>query len=257
MSRFLLPAALGLLALSTSAHATTIGSLDTSRVHIGFALTGSKYEDVLAALLDAGNEAAAPTRVVTSDYLAAVDVFVTGLPAILGTTAGYAAAAEITALQAWVQQGGVLVLGGDNQNFTAAANSWMTPFGLTLVEASLSGGIWGSGPDALLAGEVAGADLGFGSGGYFAPGDYDVLATIGENAAVVQRQYGRGLVIGLGDGNFFDDPASTVAESFFVNIASVSRAMNLAATPLPASLPLLAGGVGALLALRRRRQVCP
>lgn len=250
MYRFAPAAALGLLLLAPTAEAATIGSLDSSRNHAGYALTGLKYDDLRGALTAAGHEIAAATASVGASYLAGIDLFFTGLPAPSTQPSGYALGIEIAALIDWVTAGGVLVAVGDNKTFTDAANSWMEPFGLTLLPWSRNGGVWSEDQNPLLAG-VAGTALEAAGAGSFAAGDYDTLARIGSTPVVVSRALGAGLVIGLGDANFFDDPAGSSGLQFFLNAAAAADARAVTPTPLPASLPLLAGAGAILVAARR------
>lgn len=237
--------------VATSAAAGTIGSFDASRTYSQYYLTGGNYDDIRNAISGAGHTVAAATGSVTGAYLSGVDVFYTGMVDVDGSPGGAATAGEISALQTWVSGGGILVIGGENNSFDANANTWFNPFGLNLAAAGVSGGTWGAGPDPLLANGVAGTSLGFITGGYFDPGLYDTLATVSGQAGVVRIGYGSGYVIGLGDGNFIDDPASVQSRQFFLNIMDMG---NVAPVPLPASLPLFAAAVGALGLLRRRRK---
>lgn len=238
-------AALGLVMFSSTVTAGVIGSLDATRTYLLYQLDGGKYDDIRNAIIGDGHTVVAGTGTVTPGYLAGLDVFYTGM---LDTSA---TGAEISALQNFASAGGVVVIGAENVsvNTVAGYNSWFNPFGLSVSGGSASGGSWAAGTDPLLASGVAGSALGFSSGTDFTPGAYNVLATDSTgDAAVVSLAFGSGLIIGLGDGNFINDPASAQSQQFFRNIMALSPA----STPEPGSFTLLFLGLGGLTLLRRR-----
>lgn len=252
MKLFRLTAAigLGLSFIGSAAIASTIGSLNSTRTYGAYQLDGGNYDDIRNAILGDGHTVVAGTSAVNGGYLSGLDVFYTGM---IDTAAGVS---EILALQSFVSAGGTLVIGADNTAVTSLANynSWFNPFGLSASGNSSNGGVWATGADPLLANGVGGTALGTNAGTDFTPGGYNILATDSQgDAVVVSLAYGSGLVIGLGDGNFIDDPASLQSRQFFQNIMANA---GIAPVPLPASFPLLLFGLGSFLAMafRRRRE---
>ncbi|MET0025101.1 MAG: PEP-CTERM sorting domain-containing protein [Sedimenticola sp.] len=233
--------------LGTTANAGVIGSFDSTRAYSSYYLEGSNYDDIRNAILADGHSVASSTSTVTTSYLGSLDVFYTGM---LDTAA---TASEITALQSFVTGGGTLVIGADNTavNSLANYNSWFNPFGLSVTGGSASGGTWSTSTDDLLANGVAGTALGFLAGTDFAAGSYTTLATDSSgDAAVVSLAYGSGLVIGLGDGNFNDDPASIQSQQFFQNIMSADSNQ----VPVPAPLALIGIGLAAIGFTTKKRK---
>ncbi|MEX5728105.1 hypothetical protein Ga0609869_001458 [Rhodovulum iodosum] len=241
--------ALAVAAVSAApAMAASIGSLDSSRTYLSYQLDGGNYDDIRNAIINDGHSVTAGTGTVSAAYLAGLDVFYTGMLDTAST------APEIAALQSFVAAGGTLVIGADNTSVNSAGNynSWFTPFGLSVTGNGASGGTWAASSDALLANGVAGTSLGFVAGTDFTAGAYTTLATDSDgDAAVVKIGYGSGWVVGLGDGNFNDDPASTQSQQFFRNI--MAEADGPGEVPLPASLPLLGLGIVMIGLFKRRR----
>ncbi|WP_425039289.1 PEP-CTERM sorting domain-containing protein [Primorskyibacter sp. S187A] len=264
-SRNLLVALAASTMLATPLAAATIGSFDDSRTVGNWYLTGAKYDSLSATIEGSGSTIAEATSVITSEYLDGVDAFYTGSIDSDARTDGHSTDAELLALQSWVSAGGLLVIGGENAKFTDNANSWMNAFGLTLTAGKHSEGTFSNSSHALMDGVTAGAELGALSGGAFADGDFDILASTDGGAAIVAKSYGLGTVVALADGNFWDDGPSRGEKrysentaQFAANLFGAEQPLRSAITlpspvPLPASLPLALAGLGGLLALRRKR----
>lgn len=253
----------GMAVMGSAAAAATIGSLDSTRTYQDHYLTGSQLSDLRGAMVAGGHTVAAATGQVTAGYLETVDVFFTGLVDWSFSSDGRATSDEIAALQDWVATGGTLVVGGDNLLFAWNVNTWLEPFGLSQAFAVQNGGTWSAGDNPLLAGGVAGAELEFRNGSYFQPGDFDTLATVNDRAAIVEKSYGPGTVIGIADVNFMRNRATAPAKQFFINVADAAESDlsdvldstgAAAPVPLPAGLPLFAGAVLLLTIAGARRR---
>lgn len=269
------------------ASAAVIGSLDNTRTYQVTTKSGemrdqsilgnyySKLHDHLAA---SGSTFAAGAQTVTADYLAGIDLFITGTPTLNSNAAGAASAAEQDALRDWVSGGGVAFLIGEaagmfsgDVGFEETANSWLGTFGLSISGNYGRGtGRWTASDNALLDGVNEGSlnALAMNTGGMFAEdGAYDILARYGTSATrgqagIVALQYGDGYVIASGDASPFtnerfealmlDGVRPTNSANFVDNI--VALADQPAPVPLPATLPLALAGVGAFGALRRFRR---
>jgi hypothetical protein len=102
---------LALASGSAAAQQCVWGSFDASRINYpGGPLTGTEHSTLRGIITGAGGTIGAATPTLTAAYLAGVDVFYTSL---LSTSTGVLSAAEQTALQAWVNAGGTLIVTGD------------------------------------------------------------------------------------------------------------------------------------------------
>ncbi|MCA8958367.1 MAG: hypothetical protein KDC87_19975 [Planctomycetes bacterium] len=114
------------LALPTSAQCVW-GSFDSTRINYsGGELTGSAHSTLRGLIATNGGVVGNATATLTSTYLAGVSVFYTSLLRSSGG-AGTLTAPEQTALQNWVNAGGVLVVTGDNSPLPAydSFTSWL------------------------------------------------------------------------------------------------------------------------------------
>ncbi len=271
----ILAASVAAVMLAQSATAAVIGSLDSSRTYQvtttqgevrDQSVTGNYYSNFRQHLESTGSTVAAATDRVTSEYLSGVNLFITGTPTLNGDVAGRASAAEQAALRDWVHAGGVALILGEMGSFNQTANTWFAPFGLSISGNHGGGtGRWTNSENALLDGVGTGVSLT--AGGAVAGSYDDVLARYGSSAtngqiAIVGMQYGAGYLIASGDSSPFSNqsfrlfntdgvtPSSTAV--FTSNI--VGLADNIAPIPVPATLPLILAGLGAIGVLRRRRR---
>ncbi len=197
---------LGILLLFTTltCPATDVGIFDASRMNgAGLVLsTGSQVSSFRAIWQDNG-AAWRATGVLTPSFLASVTVFVTGQINATGLTA-----AEQTALVAWVNGGGTLVVTGESAGLGSqpAYSTMLNPFGVTISGTTATGtgsvlgahpitqGVGGvymvtngrltgpasslqliNDPDGYLAGLVMEGTSEVGAGRLFAFGDFDTL----------------------------------------------------------------------------------
>lgn len=210
---------------------------------------GVNYTNLRDATIDAGHSISGLTGAFTAGYLNSVDVFITGLLR-LDNDPITLSSAEQTALTAWVSAGGTLFVTGDNANFDSNTNTFLNLFGLNLNSTSSSGGTWSTVADPLLAGIVPGSSLSFTGGGTPITGSgLTALASDSAGAIVASLVFGNGRVIATGDANMFQTDAQSI--QFALNVFGSSTGVT--PVPLPAALPLLAGGMICLGLFARRR----
>lgn len=115
------------------------GSFDQSRVNYtgGVLTTGSAHSGLRSIITGAGNTLAPATSALTPAYLGDIDVFYTSL---LDTTDGILDSAEQSALQAWVADGGTLIVTADIFPLPAY-ESFTSMFGVTGYVANRSSGV--------------------------------------------------------------------------------------------------------------------
>lgn len=248
--------------LSAAVDAATIGSFDATRVDFrggaaSLITTAPYFSAVRRIFADNGHVLATPTGSINADYLSTLSHMIVG-PMPVDFMGGALSGIEQTTLASWVESGGVALVIGENATFTANTNSALQPFGISLSNniITLFGGSW-TPPEGPLSGLTEGISendaLLYFSSNYFAPGDYETLATIedlsGEQwPALIAFRYGAGLVVATGDANFLDDGRINDAGKAFIK-----NVMMATPVPLPASLPLIATALG-ILAMRRRNR---
>lgn len=241
---------------STTANAAVIGSYDTFRTFVDFQLTGGRFDTIRNDAIADGHNIAISTDIVTSDYLNSIDVFFTGGFKLNGTPNGLVSPMEISAFQDWVSAGGILFSLGDNVAFADNYNALLNPFGIGIGPQIASGGVWGNSLNPLLDNILAGSDLGFVGSGLvtndLGSPAYESLASIAGGDGVAVLQFGAGLVIAAADVNFIEDLRIDQNGRQFVR--NVFNAQPVSAVPLPAALPLFAGGLGLMGWFGRRKK---
>ena len=197
-----------------------------------------------------------PDSAISSGNLAGVSLFVIGEPT---TTPG---SAELSALQSWVQAGGVLLLLSDAPGFDSVAvrlNAISTGLGASLVwsgnasnNTPLAGGVFATtGPPYNVVGQTLQVSPATAvSGGTALAGDY-----------LGYQQIGLGYIFGFGDrsdNNFFNPSTSNVHGQLFLNLAAGAPGPRPPddgmVIPEPSTFLLLGTGLALVgVWLRRRR----
>lgn len=135
------PVALALVALPVgAAHAATWGSFDASRMAYSTGTLEGTAHATLRGIIEAnGDEVGEATSELTPEYLGGVDVFYTAMLSDgTGPTAGNPgtlSAVERNALQAWIADGGTLIVTVDSNGFDGpfplVHDSWLSDYGVT------------------------------------------------------------------------------------------------------------------------------
>lgn len=135
--------------VAVPAHAASWGSFDATRIaYATGALEGDAHDGLREAIADHGDVVAPSTDTLSAEYLAGVDVFYTAMLSDgTGPTAGdpgTLSGAELAALQAWLDDGGTLVLTVDANGldgpWDTVYDTWTSPFGVEQLA-------WSFGPD--------------------------------------------------------------------------------------------------------------
>ena len=248
---FLGVAAAALLLSAGTAEASNVGGFTQAdaRSFLSYSIIdGSFYSNLRSQTLNAGHTLSGLTGSFTSSYLNSIDVFFTGIVETDSNDISLSTA-EQTALTDWVSGGGTLFVAGENDNFDANVNQYLSLFDLNLGTTSSSGGTWAGIADPLLSGISGGSNVGFASGGAPLTGSgMTVLASDGNGATVVSKAFGLGRIVATGDGNMFENDQQSI--QFALNVFGTSE---VSTVPVPAALPLLAASLAFFGFLSRRR----
>jgi len=245
---------LAITVAASLAHGAVVGTFDSSRInYTGGVLETGDYATIRGELSSRGDTISSLTTL-DSSSLSRVNVFYTSL---LNTSTGVLADSEKTALESWVKGGGTLFAAGDGSSWFTAYNSFLNPFSITIGPTDASTGtatISDTSSKIISGSNGTVGNFDFFLAGFYGSGTFTTLATYNDNPVLIQKTYGKGQIVAIGDHNLFTDShIGTNGKALFLNILDSAK---FTAIPEPGSAALMGLGLlqAALLWRRRKRR---